>query len=90
MVLAEKLPAHPPEKAPKKDDWVMFCDSVHVRGLDNALALIPPERRTAYRDHIDQGHRLVATEYDLGAMGVDAFIPRLHTEVGNSWDHFHE
>ena len=30
----------------------MFCDSVQVRGLTDALALLPVERRTKYRKHL--------------------------------------
>jgi hypothetical protein len=52
MVLSKRLPAVPPDRAPKESDWLQFCDSVQVRGLDNALALIPPQRRTVYRDHV--------------------------------------
>jgi len=32
--------------------WVMFCDSVQVRGLSGALALLPKERAQTYKKHL--------------------------------------
>jgi hypothetical protein len=32
--------------------WVMFCDSVQVRGLSGALALLPKDRAQDYKKHL--------------------------------------
>ena len=40
-------------------EWSMFSDSVEKRGLAAALALLPKDRRAAYKTHID-GHLLPA------------------------------
>lgn len=50
MVLTEVMP--PPPKSEKPWQWSMFEDSVHVRGLAQALALLPEDRRTKYRAHL--------------------------------------
>ena len=33
--------------------WTMFCDSVSVRGLKDALALLKKDRRTKFRKHLE-------------------------------------
>lgn len=51
MQLSENMPA-----APSGVDaglWTMFCDSVKVRGLKDALALLSKGRRTLFRKHLD-------------------------------------
>lgn len=53
MVLCENLPG-PPSGKENDWQWSMFGDSVKVRGLIPALALLPVERRTKYRKHIEQ------------------------------------
>lgn len=68
LVLLEKLPAHPPPSAkshPQKGNWQMFCDSVQVRQLSNALALLSEEKRTEYRKHIKQN---ATSWWDVDAM----------------------
>jgi hypothetical protein len=42
----------PPNPA-KEKEWTMFSDSVEKRGLSAALALLPKDRRAAYKKHID-------------------------------------
>ena len=32
-------------------DWIMFCDSASIRGLENALSLLTLKNRTIYRAH---------------------------------------
>ncbi|MBE2275898.1 MAG: hypothetical protein IAE87_06325 [Rhodobacteraceae bacterium] len=50
MQLTENMPAAPSDV----DDglWTMFCDSVKVRGLKDALALLKKERRTKFRKYL--------------------------------------
>ena len=36
------------------NSWMMFEDSVNVRGVTAALALLSEERRTRYRKHLKQ------------------------------------
>ena len=50
MQMTVNMPGPPDEK--KSDSWSMFEDSVKVRGLGAALALLPDERRTKYRKHL--------------------------------------
>ena len=47
-----KMPG-PPALEKKPYMWSLFTDSVSVRGLTAALALLPAERRTAYRKHLE-------------------------------------
>lgn len=57
ITLLEKIPPLPPVEAtskPAKEHWQLFCDSVRVRQLTNALAVISDERRTIYRKHLKQ------------------------------------
>ncbi len=50
LVMTENIPGPP---AGEKDwQWSMFQDSVNVRGLACALALLPSDRRTKYRQHL--------------------------------------
>jgi hypothetical protein len=46
-----KMPG-PPVSEKKPYMWSLFTDSVSVRGLPAALALLPSEKRTAYRKHL--------------------------------------
>lgn len=50
------MPGPPPDEMAKTKQWAwsMFEDSVKARGLANALALVPPYRRTKYRAHLKQ------------------------------------
>jgi len=41
----------PPNPA-KEKEWTLFSDSVEKRGLAAALALLPKDRRTAYKKHL--------------------------------------
>lgn len=50
LVLVAKTPLAPVNENPKA--WAMFLDSVQVRGLGPALALLSKTRRTTYRKHI--------------------------------------
>jgi hypothetical protein len=50
MQITLNLPGPPPDG--KAWEWSMFADSVKVRGLCAALALLPEERRTKYRKHL--------------------------------------
>ena len=50
MSLVDNLPAAPPEE--KERLWSMFIDSVKVRGVVPALALLSPQRRSRYRKHL--------------------------------------
>ncbi len=50
MVLTQNIPG--PPRSGKEWEWSMFCDSVKVRGLTDALKLLPAERRTKYRKHL--------------------------------------
>ena len=50
MQMTLNLPGPPPDG--KAWEWLMFEDSVNVRGLCPALALLPEERRTKYRKHL--------------------------------------
>jgi len=52
MILAENMPPPPPWE--KGWQWSMFEDSVKVRGLTAALALLPPERRAKYRAYLKE------------------------------------
>ncbi|WP_374846248.1 hypothetical protein [Brucella ciceri] len=57
LALLEKLPTIPPasaKSASQKGQWQMFCDSVQVRQLSNALTLLSAEKRAEYRKHIKQ------------------------------------
>jgi hypothetical protein len=50
LVLTPKLPLRPLNE--KETVWAMFLDSAQVRGVNQALALLPTERRTRYRKHL--------------------------------------
>ena len=50
MMMTMQSPEPPPGE--KLSRWTMFLDSVSVRGLAAALALLPEERRTMYRKHL--------------------------------------
>lgn len=50
MTLLPTLPQPPSDE--KEWQWSMFKDSVKVRGLVNALKLLPENRRKKYRDHL--------------------------------------
>jgi hypothetical protein len=52
MVLTTVMPQPPDPK--KAWEWSMFEDSVNVRGLAKALALVPENRRKQYRDYLKQ------------------------------------
>jgi hypothetical protein len=52
MVLTVQTPEPPQWEKPKV--WSMFEDSVHVRGLTAALALLPEQRRSKYRKYLKQ------------------------------------
>ena len=52
MVLTEIMP--PPPDNGKDRQWSMFEDSINVRGLTNALALLLEDRRKKYRAHLKQ------------------------------------
>jgi hypothetical protein len=52
LVLTTIMPGPPPGEKPWQ--WSMFEDTVNVRGLANALALLPEERRTKYRKHLKE------------------------------------
>ncbi|MFS2325367.1 hypothetical protein U2P60_08190 [Brucella sp. H1_1004] len=57
LTLLENLPSTPPPSAkslPQKGQWQMFCDSVQIRQLGNALALLSDEKRADFRKHIKQ------------------------------------
>jgi hypothetical protein len=59
--LTVSLPGTPPGE--KMNQWIMFMDSVRVRGLTAALALLPQERRTRYRKWLkSQGHPVWDTD----------------------------
>lgn len=47
-----RMPGPPPKTKPWM--WSLFTDSVSVRGLPAALALLPADRRTAYRKYLDK------------------------------------
>jgi hypothetical protein len=47
---ANSLPPRPEWE--KENPWTLFCDSVKVRGVTNALMLLPNARRAKYRKHI--------------------------------------
>lgn len=50
LVLTKPLP--PPASDMKPWEWQMFGDSVRVRGITAALALLPKERKAKYRAHL--------------------------------------
>jgi hypothetical protein len=50
MVMTVPVPEPPPGEKPNV--WAAFEDSIKVRGLTGALALLPEERRTRYRKHL--------------------------------------
>jgi len=50
MTLTENMPA--PPSGVDEGFWTMFCDSVKVRGLKDALALLSKGRRTEFRKHL--------------------------------------
>lgn len=56
MTLTESMPPAPSNG--KGWEWLMFTDSVKVRGLTAALALLPTKRRTAYRDHLKKHQKI--------------------------------
>lgn len=47
------LPPSPKLSASSLWVWTFFCDSVHIRSLAAALALLSPERRSLFRKHIN-------------------------------------
>jgi hypothetical protein len=51
LKFTQNLPSTPPPET-KENQWLQFCDSVNQRGLSNALALLPAERKTAYRKYV--------------------------------------
>jgi hypothetical protein len=52
-----------PQNPAKEKEWSMFSDSVEKRGLSAALALLPKDRRAAYKKHIN-AHQLSAWNPD--------------------------
>lgn len=50
LQMTVNIPGPPP--GGKEWEWSVFEDSVKVRGLTAALALLPEERRTKYRKHL--------------------------------------
>lgn len=50
LTLTKPLPPLPP--GVKKQDWQIFGDSVQVRGLTAALALLPKARKSKYRAYL--------------------------------------
>jgi hypothetical protein len=50
MQLTENMPVAP--SGVDEGFWTMFCDSVKVRGLKDALLLLKKERRTKFRKHL--------------------------------------
>ncbi|WP_273726094.1 hypothetical protein [Brucella gallinifaecis] len=55
LTLLEKLPSNPPSSATSPSQigqWQMFCDSVQIRQLSNALTLLSEEKRAVFRKHI--------------------------------------
>ncbi|CAN0654526.1 conserved protein of unknown function [Nitratireductor aquimarinus] len=54
LKLVENLPPPPDGETQAKApwQWLMFCDSVQVRGLSNALSLLPKDRRQRYKKHL--------------------------------------
>jgi hypothetical protein len=51
-LLLTEVTADPPSGDKKPWVWDLFKDSVLQRGLPSALALLPKERRTLYREHL--------------------------------------
>ncbi len=52
MTMTENVPQPPDSPPTKKWVWAVFCDSVKVRGLTDALALLPQAQRTKFRKYI--------------------------------------
>lgn len=53
VALIDNVPGPPPLLGAKKHwQWSLFRDSVHVRGLTAALALLPSAQRTQFRKHL--------------------------------------
>jgi hypothetical protein len=50
-LLLTEVTTSPPSGETKPWVWELFKDSIIQRGLPNALALLPKERRTLYREH---------------------------------------
>ena len=50
-------------------EWSIFCDSVKVRGLSDALKLLPVERWTKYRKHLAAHPRPWGTRKRFGRFG---------------------
>ena len=47
-------PMPPPPPGESENRWSRFQDSIQVRGLKDALAMLPEKRRTRYRKHLNQ------------------------------------
>jgi hypothetical protein len=56
MALIEPSPMPPPWEKPKV--WSMFQDSVNVRGLMPAMALLPERQRSKYRKYLKEAQKL--------------------------------
>jgi hypothetical protein len=56
MAMVEPSPLPPPWEKPKV--WSMFQDSVNMRGLMPAMALLPEHRRSEYRKHLKQNQKV--------------------------------
>jgi hypothetical protein len=50
LVLAEMVPLAPAGEDP--DHWAMFGDSIAQRGVENALALVKPNKRAKYKQYL--------------------------------------
>ncbi|MEC5414790.1 hypothetical protein [Aurantimonas sp. C2-4-R8] len=61
-VLVQNFP--PPILGEKAWQWTLFEDSVRFRGLDKALALLPPARKAKYRKHL-MAHSLTWWDADV-------------------------
>lgn len=51
MALIERYPSQPPTEK-KEYVWALFLNAAEYMGIPAALALLPEERRTAYRAHL--------------------------------------
>ena len=52
MFIYSKLPGCPPGEIKQEYIWQLFQDSAEKRGLEVALALLPKNKRTMYRQHL--------------------------------------
>lgn len=70
------MPGPPPGE--KEWRWSMFEDSVKARGLENALALLPTDRRTEYRAYLKQHPKPWWNPEAIWANWPAAYLPLLH------------